>query len=357
MFKFFVISILVSSLHFSVWAEDASQNQVPQANASAAEPIVTPAVQSVAPAVPVPVVVSPAAAIPFQEAKYTIKQIIKSHNLVVIQSNLPVEIQEGKIFLVTFDDGKQCSLILKESAKTLFTVDSSECERRSYITLASPVELSLAVIPQVGNRVTPKESLLRSSPTFGKRFAANIYYSVADKAKFDDAKVRTSSGASGSVSASYGTESSPGIGVSYTNVEPQSWGFSGSLLYEPKREVQSFTVSGPGGTFTSSATGTKAKLSFLLLEGNAIYRWHQFYIPLGLNLSIPSLTDTGSAVYDVKGGVGAFLGAGLFVLENSSIEVFVRSVGFNMTATDGSTTIDFQNGYMSGAGFGWKYYF
>lgn len=372
MYKHLVISLLVSLISFSAWTQETSQKQVEQSTTSSSDEAAvavkqnTPETISTQTQVPTqapvltqaPVAAPIAAPIvaPQLTPKFTVKQIIKSHNLVVVESNVPVDFKEGKVFLVTFDDGKQCSLVLKDTAKTLLTFDASECERSSYITLASPVEPSLASIPIATERSTPRDSRSRSSSSFGKRFSANLYYSVADKATFEDAKV-TTTGASGSVNATYGTDSSVGLGVGYLRTEQQSWGFSGSILYEPRREIKSLTVSGPGGTFTSSATGTKAKLSFILLEANAIYRWNEFYIPFGLNLSAPSLTDTGSDVYDVKGGLGAFLGAGWFIMDNSSIELFVRSIGMKMTATDGTTTIDFQNGYMTGAGFGWKYYF
>ncbi|MBO9667426.1 MAG: hypothetical protein J7501_11525, partial [Bdellovibrio sp.] len=64
-----------------------------------------------------------------------------------------------------------------------------------------------------------------------------------------------------------------------------------------------------------------------------------------------------TVTYDVTGGVGAQVGLGVFVVENSAIEFLVRSVGVNMTAKGTSASADYGYGSLVGLSVGWKHLF
>lgn len=298
---------------------------------------------------------------------YSLRQIIKSHNLVVIESSAPVIFDEGKIFLATMKDGTQCSLTLKETSGVLLTLDSSSCDKAEQLTINTPVEPALiSTVPkatvQAAQPIPPAQPIQEERPaanTFKefKRFewiGINIYYTAADEARFNDVEV-TESGSSGTVEAEFSVETGIGFGASFMSMEERSWGFSGGVNFEPAREIKSVTFTGPGGTATGVLSSTK--MSVLFFEGNAIYRWDKFYLPFGLNFSIPRLTSPSSSTVDIKGSVGAFVGAGFLLNDNCALELFARSIGFNMTEKTSTTTIDYGYGALTGAGLGFKFLF
>lgn len=296
-------------------------------------------------------------------ATYKIKQVIADQNLVIVETSNPSEIfNSGKIFLVTFQNEKQCSLTLKETKGSLLTLSSSSCAQSQDITRNLPIEPAL--VDGFTTKTIEKEEVLpvsssemdAPSPLENKNIGISLYYSLANEVHFDDAFVSTTSG-SGKVEATYKTANSVGLGVTWAKMKPQSWGFLGNLVYEPGREINSVTFKGPGGTATANATGTKPKVSFLIIEGNAVYRWNSFYLPFGLNVNAPTLSDTDGANVDISGGLGIFLGGGFILGDNSSVEIFVRTISMNMTESSGTTHINYELGTMTGVGFGYKYWF
>ncbi|MBO9667914.1 MAG: hypothetical protein J7501_14015, partial [Bdellovibrio sp.] len=179
------------------------------------------------------------------EVQYSIKQIIKSHKLVVVQANGPTTFSKGKIFLATFPDGSQCSLVLQEVNKQLITLDSSSCDQPEKLNIKAAIEPSLvSEIKSVGiEKSEPVEKIVEQSGSstsskFGDHFALNIFYSLADQVKFKDAKYSDNSG-SVSASTDFKTQGAVGIGFSYVRMEPQSWGFSAGGTIDGAREVKS----------------------------------------------------------------------------------------------------------------------
>lgn len=296
---------------------------------------------------------------PKEITKYAIRQVIKSKNLVVVESSAPTSFKEGKIFLATFPDGQQCSLSLIETDGNLLTLDSKDCSKSTPLTLLIPIEPALIKETVADKKLETVNQNVTEMPTPSRRrFAANIYFSVADQINFDDVNVKSSSG-SGNIGTTFNTDGSAGVGVNLTVVDPNSWGFTGSLMYEPARKISSLKMSGPGGTLSGTFLN-KPEISFFLAEAGVIYKWNQFYIPLALNYSAPILlytTTSSTEVWDVGGAVGAYIGAGFLITENAALEFFIRSIGMTSKVTDGSDSIDFKNGYISGVGFGYKYYF
>lgn len=291
---------------------------------------------------------------------YSIKQIVRSKNIVIIEASAVTEFRAGKIFLATFADGKQCSLDLQESNGKIMAFDSSDCNQGQSLTLSNPVEPALlvetptlkpAAVPRGGKSVTTASA--NKAPG---RFSASVYYSVANQVIFKNAQVDSGSG-TGTIEAAYETGNSMGFGASYMNVEDNSWGLTGSLLYEPRRKVSSLTMKGPGGTYNNTFS-TRPEVALFLVEAGIVHRWNKAYVPLSINYSVPSLTySSNSEIWDITGYVGGQLGFGYLLSQNSAWEIFMRAIGLKATATDGSTSVDFGNGYLTGLGLGYKYYF
>lgn len=304
--------------------------------------------------------------VPAESAQYIVKQIIKSHKLVVVQTNATTSFAKEKIFLATFSDGNQCSLVLKETNNQLLTLDTSSCELGGQITLKTSIEPSLVSVFGLPKApvsisdspvsVAENTKVIEGSSSAGRvgHVAMTVHYSFGDQAKFDDGRITTSGGA-GNINTTYDVDRSLGVGISYLQVETNSWGYQVGGFYETQRELKSVTFSGSGGTISGSITGVRPKLSFLVAEMNAVYRFNQVYIPFGFNVSSPMLEDGDGA--NAKGNLGVQVGVGFFLNKRVLLDVFVRTIGMTLAASSGTTYADFGYGTIGGAGVGLKYLF
>lgn len=348
-----VVLMLLCSI--SVFAQENAVGQPPvnQPPAAVAMPV--------APAQEVPVSTNTATS-----TVYVVRQIIKTHHLVVVemqgtQVNWPAE----KIFLVNLDGGKQCTLIVKEVSAPYITLDSSACDAETAITTKSSVEPALVGVVSVTRtepEITEFESaeqariqakVIRDSSL---RMGVNLYYSAADEVEFNSAYASTTSG-SGNISAKFKTDGALGMGLSLTRMSANSFGFALNAAVEFGREIKSVTFTGAGGTSTGVGTGTLPKLSILYVEYQGVYRWDQFYLPFGINISAPYVSDYYGAKLDVKSGFGFVIGAGFIVNENISVEALARSIGLYLKESDSSGYVDYRYGTLAGATIGLKYRF
>lgn len=298
---------------------------------------------------------------------FQIAQIIESHKVVIAQMRGPaIEFRPGRIFVVTFEDGKQCSVGLIETQGDLLKLDASICSRVSEISMTSRLEPSLMET----SMATPKESVpeevdkkaserveepgpKRVEAESFERFGLIFQYSTANKVEFPNAYV-SSSGGSGPLSVTYDTEGAFGIGASYSRMAPQAYGFSFAMIMEMNREVNAAHMKGAGGSASFSMVD-RPKFSILMLEGSLISRWDQFYIPLGLHLAGVNLTGGGNL--EVKNGVGVSMGAGFLTGPNSSLELYLRSTAFSMKYTDSTGTLDYGTGTLTGWGVAGRLFF
>jgi hypothetical protein len=304
---------------------------------------------------------------------YNIRQIILDQNLIIVETSNPNEVlNPGKVFLANFPNGKQCSLVMKERNGNLIILNSSSCANAQEITKSSPIEVALIDVPAPTPApvavlekpiALPTPQPLKANPyTVAppekfRKMGLSIHYSTANEILFRNAYLTTTSG-NAMVEAVYRTDTSAGFGISFMEVAPQSWGFQTNFLYEPARNINSLTLKGNGTTATGIVTGVHPKVSFLMLEGNWVHRWESFYMPIGINYNIPTISDlsTGYRV-DYEGSLGVLIGGGVLLNEKASLEFFIRSMSMRLTETDGTSTLAYDLGTMTGFGFGYKFWF
>ncbi|WP_413560818.1 hypothetical protein [Bdellovibrio sp. HCB209] len=295
--------------------------------------------------------------------QFGIKQIIRSHKLVVIETNITTPYPNGKIFLATFPDGDQCSLILKETNASLLTLDSTSCDKPERLTTKTPVEPSLVSVPgqQVNGSSTAAVEAAAFNDTAGESrqkygsWSLNAYYSSAKEFLFDGATYSGTSG-TGKGEISFDSGGALGGGFNVLIMNPNSWGFSAGGFIESSREIKSVTVKGANGTAYGNATGIKPKIGFVGAEFNALYRWEKVYLPFGANLTAPYYSDI-PLYMEIQGGLGLQLGMGFLISENAVVEVLVKTIGMRAKYSDGSDTLDYGYGTLTGATVGGKIIF
>jgi hypothetical protein len=198
---------------------------------------------------------------------------------------------------------------------------------------------------------------IEQSSKSGWNFAIGLGYSLSSKLKFDNG-VGTSSGSSTSFSTDLDYKNTYSLSFEGRNMPSNSWGFMGGIQFDGEREFDGGTITSGGITATVSSSGG-SKIQFTNLYANAVYRWDQFYLPFGLNVSsvkfTPASGSTGTS--DASGGVGAQLGAGFALNENVALELFSRVVAIKLKGTTSTSTTDFGTGYLSTLIFQGKYIF
>lgn len=312
--------------------------------------------------------VTPAAATPAPAATYKIKQVISAQNLVVAETSNPSEeLVPGKTFLVTFANEKQCSLILKEKKGALLTLNSSSCANAQEITRTSPLEAALVETPAaepVALKSTPEVPAASPEPYYPPvkmdrwiptRFSVMTHYSGASELIFKDVNVTTTT-ASGTVEVDYGLESSVGLGVSFASMHPQGWGYLANVFYERARAFKSATIKGSAGATTVTNSGSSSTIAFFVAEMNAVYRWDSFYMPFGLNVSAPTISEDMNGV-SYYGSLGVFWGGGFILSDNATLEIFIREIAIRMKQYTSTSTIDYGSGTMTGFGAAFKFWF
>lgn len=307
---------------------------------------------------------------------YKIRHIMVDQSGVIAETSNPNEVlKPGQVFVATFPGGKQCSVTLKQQIGAVLMVDTSGCKYWREITKETPLDgpsraESTASAPkptpapaevveksavesasaatqapaQASAPVAKKQEGEVAKPRSAfRRLALSIHYSFANEMHFKDGI--TASGASAS-EVTMKTDQAFGLGLSLAEMPPQGWGTMGNFFYETQRNITS-----------PASTGATPKISFLVAEGCLVHRWNSFYMPFGLNYSLPLASDVGGSSISNGKGLGIVVGTGLLINERSSVEFFLRALAMRLTDVSGATTTTYDNGSMSGFGVGYKYWF
>lgn len=252
-------------------------------------------------------------------------------------------------------------MILKKTILILLTiflsiaVQAEEMKENSQVEQA-PTEQNNEPIKKTEDKPSEQtpptvvEDTKESTPSF--KTALTIYYSTASTIKFNNANATIASfPVDGEIT--YNTEPAISFGAAVANTSKNSWGFMGSFLYETQRSIDSLRLSSSVGSMTVESD---SKFSVIIFEGSVVYSLEQAYFPIGVNYNIPMVQDGGTLKSSVRGNIGYSVGAGLFINEKNSIELFYRNISVSMTGKDGSDIYDFGTGYTQGISVGWKYW-
>jgi hypothetical protein len=190
-----------------------------------------------------------------------------------------------------------------------------------------------------------------SGGTHSGHFVLGAYVNTLNEMKFKDAKSTTGST---TTPAEYTlkTGASLGIDAHFLFWGENSWGFSVGGFFDLSHKINEESMAIFGTT-------KDAYLGIIGFEGNAIYRFDRFYIPLGINTAFPIVAvDTGE-VKDIEPGVGLQAGVGYLLgsSKSNALEAKVRTSAFGYTQTINNVKLETDRGTGVGITLGWKYIF
>lgn len=191
-------------------------------------------------------------------------------------------------------------------------------------------------------------------PKRQKHFAIGGVVTGAQTAKFTKAYYSSTVGTTttqGPLTIQYDLNPTEGILLEYRNMPENAFGFQLGGEYDFPATVKQVTLTGSGGTMSAPVV-SDVRLSELYAYANAAYRWTWFYLPFGLNISMPKLdgAPVGETYY---GGVGVQLGMGFQITDDIGVEFLGYATTINMyyssTTSNSTTSLDFKDGVVSGA--------
>jgi hypothetical protein len=188
------------------------------------------------------------------------------------------------------------------------------------------------------------------------QFGLGLGFSLASKAKFDNGTV-TTGGSSYTFTGDLDYKNAAVLEASGRYMPENSWGCILGLQIDGEREFDSGTITVAGLNVSLSSADSKLQVSNLF--ANAVYRWNQFYLPFGLNVSSAKFTAASgfSGTSDSSGALGAQVGVGYLPDEHWALELMSRAIGFKLKTATSTATADYGTGYLSTLIFAGKYYF
>jgi hypothetical protein len=299
-----------------------------------------------------------------------VKQVFTERGRVVAETAL-TDLTVNDEMVITLENGKQCALPVLEIRGNILTLDSENCRYGFDIKPGLALEKSLlsASVAASTEQKAPQAPLVKE-PEPLKREEVEPEKVASRKTKFVVGAAfsgrTSSSGTGGTATGLIGTftselEYKEGFSVSLEmrDSPSNSWGYGIGIIYDSTRELDSATFSSGGTTLVLTSTGGASKIGSTSFEVNAIYRWNEFYIPLGLNYTsirfTPATGYTGG--YDVEGGFGAQLGFGVHLRDDISLEMMSRAAPYSLRTNQSGSTANYGNLMYSIVTFGIKGHF
>lgn len=193
-----------------------------------------------------------------------------------------------------------------------------------------------------------KKKKTRRSKTSSRGPKRSIYYNVAagysmgGDIKFSKVEVESTVVPGFSTSATYKTDAAIELSGGFMNMGIRSWGYGANLAYQMARKIKSVTVG--DGTVSSSAS-----ISTIIVAGYGIYRWVHWYLPFGLNYTLPSYSKGSGEVGStkVKGDIGPEVGVGYLPRTTGLFfEGFIKFIGIQAQTDQGTETYTFKTAYL-----------
>ena len=139
------------------------------------------------------------------------------------------------------------------------------------------------------------------------------------------------------------------IALEGRNVPRMGWGFIGGIQLEGEREFESGALRGGGVEVMLSGGSDPSRIQFTTLYGSAVFRWNEFYLPFGLNLSQAKFKAAGgfTGTVQASSGIGAQLGAGWRFSDLFVLEAYSWVTSFRLRSTSSTETLDYGLGTFS----------
>lgn len=219
-----------------------------------------------------------------------------------------------------------------------------------------PPDESVLPMPGENEQAAPEEP--EKKPKVESPWKYGVGLSLSLRSKF--ISLNTSrTGVTGELNSELDFENSLSLELEARNVKKHDWGFQGGMTLDRERKLEGGKITATGVTVSVTSTSEPAKLQTNVFYGNAVYRWEDFYLPFGLNLSRVNYTPspTANEIAEASGGWGFQAGAGYYFDEHLVVEGMVRSIGLKLKSTRDGATTDFGNSTLSTIMLTGKYLF
>lgn len=187
----------------------------------------------------------------------------------------------------------------------------------------------------------PAEDTPEQPPARKFKVAVGLIAVSERKIKFDKGRGSTG-GAYSDFQGEFTFGSAGGVFAEIQHMPEDNVGFQAGAEIIAQAEVKSVKLTDSTGSITLTPTGTPAKLGFLNLYGNGLYRWKIPYVLLGLTLSSPGAEWNNTTV---KGGIGAQIGVGFQFSPLFSLEIQSQSTSINIRTTASPIDLNYGDGY------------
>ena len=190
------------------------------------------------------------------------------------------------------------------------------------------------------------------------RILIKAYFNTAG-AGYSNNSTITNNFSTNSGNTTVNLNTAPGFGAEVFMAPPFGVGFDGGAEYELSRTINN--LNNPNALIVYTAS--QPSLQFIDIYANAVFRWLNFYLPLGLNYCIPSFSaGTGNGLIGnttVQGNVGFQVGLGYLIGEHFSFLLEDRIIQFTATSTSasGNTSLNWGNVSLPGLQFDLKFAF
>jgi hypothetical protein len=232
---------------------------------------------------------------------------------------------------------------------------------------SAPSSAPATPVPQSPQPGAPEGQPLVSEPlgaapvegSLEKRLRFGVWGAINLAGNLSFGKVRFDTGAQSTDSANLNFKDSPSatLGLEVMYGAPNAWGLSAGASYDSNHRFRAYEFSSTYGR-PASLTFGDFDANIFTIYANAIYRWDNFYIPFGLNISGIKVIDAPATVDNLKGGAGAQFGVGYFFGEGIMGEFILRGTAVNSESRDmNGTRLELGVGSVGTAQVVLKYYF
>lgn len=298
----------------------------------------------------------------------TVSQLLRDSQRAVVQIATGVSVGDLKSLVVTTGPGEACEASVISIKNDQILIQFSKCstydnlkagaaanrnlfEEDSPSTQASQNEVVVAAQPDE-QKVEPSAPPATTENDYKAHFTLAVGYHNGTKLNYDD-MTYTTGGTTYTGEYSFQLDSAVHVAAGVIFAPKYHWGFYGGISRESKRTLKSETASiDGGGTATVVYSAGKPTVTFTLVEINALYRWNQFYIPFGFNVSIVDFTTGGVAsttTVEASGAAGAQVGVGFFANEKTRFEFYSQVISNELKISTPTEQLDLKTGTIAGA--------